>query len=210
MGDSLVVPEGLTEFRWLRLLARATSMAEGWSADDSPATTSLGVVPTPDARVVEVWQRFATLMPHVLPLVDGDAAGKAYVKRLKELPRKPTRIARLGDGAALERVLTWVLFPDLGPPEWEQIEDVVGQLPSRDLAGLHQTLQGEVKTRYDLHELLAGLIALRPLAAARGRRFLNTLRTIAAGAEPPDTWERDDDESTAEVEVLRWIVPGAP
>jgi putative ATP-dependent endonuclease of the OLD family len=71
MHPCVLVPEGKTDANWLRLLALIADLSHsgGVSARNPTFTHEVGVVPTKDARVAEVFQHLNAVHPNVACLV---------------------------------------------------------------------------------------------------------------------------------------------
>src|SRR5690606_36201539 len=53
MNKKVIVPEGVSDFRWLKLLISASTTAEGWEAYNTVTdrTKSFGIIPTQNSHV---------------------------------------------------------------------------------------------------------------------------------------------------------------
>jgi len=204
MHRIVLLPEGQTEFLWFRHLIREAITAEGWIIpEDAESVSAIGVIPTPDAQVVALFQRLSPLVDELIPIVDGDAAGKDYVKKLLELISPPRLIVRLSDGLALESLITWVLCGLGGTVPG----DILGLLALPVGSGSNEVaraLAGPFKSRYDVHESLSGFVGITPAAAHRARVFMQGIAQIAASSTPRDAgWVKDVMTST--VNSMVWI-----
>lgn len=210
MHSVAVVPEGPTEYRWFRGLLRSCITAEGWHDLDAQEISAhaLGVLPTQDAQVVATYRHFAAMLPELLPLVDGDDAGRDYVKKLKKLAPSPPRVARLGDGADLETVLAWILTPTSGEAtRWQDLRATLSTLTDDTAKALRSSLK-DTKQHWQVHDQLLALIASNHDAADRARTFLADLVSIATcKTDQLQRWEKDEQASTDTTTVWRWIVP---
>jgi putative ATP-dependent endonuclease of OLD family len=109
MAETVLVPEGAIDFEWLMLLARAVELQADADTEGSIFSTSVGVVPTSDAAVIETSKRLAMAHDRIVPVVDGDAAGKQYVTGL--VAAGAIRILRWTDDWTIEDAVGWVLEP---------------------------------------------------------------------------------------------------
>jgi putative ATP-dependent endonuclease of the OLD family len=197
MGEVVVVPEGKTDFQWLRGLAMESVTAEGFdgaSTDEAPLP--LGIVPTQDAHVVTTFSALSRAVPQMIALVDGDAAGDEYRKALQRLDRPPARIVMLSPGWSMEHLVAWVIRADLD--RFDEVERALapGEVNPDTLASV---LQGpELKTRWDRHELLAGLVGQSAPRATAARAFLRGLGELGMGQTPTCDWFRADTELSSE------------
>lgn len=202
MNDVVVVPEGKTDFRWLRGLALESITAEGWDPTATEqAALPLGVLPTQSSSIIETVQMLMPAVPRLLPLLDGDVAGRQYIKRLRQLTSSPKRVVRWKNEWTIEDVVAWVLNA-----EDMNLGEVKHLLLDTDItpATLASSLRSDsLKSRWDQQEILAGLVGTSVARATRARRFLNGLAHIGLGTEPDSLFIQDARLSTAETEV--WI-----
>ena len=209
MHRLVVVPEGLTEFCWLRLLQRAVESSLGWSVPEGlGASVAIGVLPTQDSQVVQTSAEFSKIVPRLLPLLDGDGQGDEYAKQIRGLDNRPARIAQLANGETLESALAWVLYPDTDDDR-RGLEGVLGASPPLDSrSALADRLSAEdVKRNWGRHEELSGLLFDRPKAAQRAREFLRGLAQVAAGESSSEggwTCSAGADAKPGELELWRW------
>jgi len=209
MHNAVVVPEGVTEAHWFRGLLRACVTAEG-AADQSPGdddalfSSSLGVLPTQSSSVLDTYTQFRQVIPHLLPLADGDSAGREYVKKLLALRPEPERVARLADGFALESVVAWILEPLAKKDEaWAVLRSTI-EPAAADRASIEHALTKH-KTRWDLHDELLAAIASSAASAGRARSFLDGLARIAVGRPASDGWAKHD--TVGSTELFVWSPP---
>ena len=99
MHHSVLIPEGRSEYEWFRLLSDALETGDtppDAVAADAPAfDTVIGVVPTHDGAVADVYEALRTLRRGLVPLVDGDDAGAAKIGQLRRADPKPERILQM-------------------------------------------------------------------------------------------------------------------
>jgi energy-coupling factor transporter ATP-binding protein EcfA2 len=109
----VLVPEGRTEYEFLRLLVAVTETSEGWHVDDANVSvafgTVVGVVPTHDAAVVRTFETLRRVRDGIVPLVDGDVAGGGYVTELLALTLPPSRVLQLPDQWTIENIIGWII-----------------------------------------------------------------------------------------------------
>lgn len=201
MNRFVVIPEGDTEQRWFRTMTRALNTAE---TDGLPADlNALGVVPTQSAAVVATYRELAGVNAFCVPLVDGDAAGKDYVKALKELPCPPPRVIQLGSDQALEHLIAWIAMGgdscDLSCVGLDE------QSKPRTVEGIAGILgSSEFKMRWDLHEQIAWEIAACEGARKRAVDLLTDVALVCNGQDPKlALWTQDDASSTEATVVWR-------
>jgi putative ATP-dependent endonuclease of the OLD family len=135
MQPCILVPEGRSEHRLIKILLRSLTARRGWSTTGNrPFPLEVGLLPTEDASLVEISKRMSRLHPRVGCLVDGDAAGIEYVRQLRLARPAPQFIIRWNDGAELEDILGWLLHAD--PSVVEQIDGQQGGTIDETIARL--------------------------------------------------------------------------
>ena len=201
-----ILPEGMTEPRWLDLLFRVGITAEGWGEAErgSDASQALGVLPTQEAQIVATFEQFRPLIASLVPLVDGDKTGREYIKALCKLSNPPPLVLQLADGQCLEDVIAWIISPE-SEEEWVCIEEIVGSLSAANLAIVKAQLTAH-KSNWKVHEDIAAYIGASAQCAGRARHFLDSLTTAAAGGDPTE-WPTDPDASKGTTRVRRWSPP---
>jgi putative ATP-dependent endonuclease of the OLD family len=186
MHDAVLVPEGLIDHDWLRLLVRAVDLGQDWTPEtECRFDCHIGVIPTHDAAVVSTCSTLDRLHPNLAALVDGDPPGIGYATALAAAGASPPVILRWPDGWAIEQVIGWILEADgvaalaqvqaaIEPPP-PDIATLVVRLASKDRAA-HGTKDDRIA-----YEVVAAVIGDRPLCRARARALLNALATSAMG-----------------------------
>jgi hypothetical protein len=206
MSNVIVLPEGITDFHWLRLLSKESITAEGWNDEAlQNASEPLGVLPTQEGSVVETYRLLSRSVSGILPLVDGDQAGKDYARKLtrtRDLP-PPSCVVRLAEDCTIEDVIAWIVADsdqdrvevNVILTEWDPAE--------RTLA---ETLRSDrYKQRWDIHEQMAALVGACTSRSQRARLFLSGLSSIGLGRTPvSECFYRDGDASTESTEVWRF------
>ncbi len=113
MYHRVLIPEGRSEYEWLRLLNDALESSEQTlNAGDSNTPsfgTVVGVVPTHDSAVQETFNMLRRLRAGLVPLVDGDDAGNSKVEELLKSAPAPALILQWRDGWTIEDAIGWVL-----------------------------------------------------------------------------------------------------
>jgi putative ATP-dependent endonuclease of the OLD family len=113
MHDLVLVPEGRIDFDMFRLLTRAVDLRQGWvKAETNDFGTAIGIVPTHDGAIVDTYSLLSKLHSRVCCLVDGDKAGKEYVKKLSSILAIKTVILSWPNDWTIEDVLSWILLAD--------------------------------------------------------------------------------------------------
>ena len=84
MHHRVLIPEGRSEYEWLRLLDEKLEIGEQVLDAADAVTPSfgtvVGVVPTQDSAVAETFSTLRRLRGGIVPLLDGDDAGNAKIK----------------------------------------------------------------------------------------------------------------------------------
>lgn len=181
MGSVVLVPEGESDFEWLRLWQRVAEASDTVAAQCS--LTPVTIIPTSDAAVTDTIAEIARFRADVIALVDGDSSGDGYVASLEQAACHPAKIIQYGAGAAIECLSAWILEPALTAP---------GPVLST-LLPLHRNLknlQDELAARKDDRQLRENLCweALdTPACALRAGDFLEDVARIAGGLLPKDS-----------------------
>jgi putative ATP-dependent endonuclease of OLD family len=181
MGSVILVPEGESDFEWLRLWQRVAEVSDEVAAQCS--LTPVTIIPTSDAAVVDTIAEIGRFREDVVALIDGDSSGDGYVAALEQAPCHPAKIIQFGADAAIECLSAWILEPALSTP---------GPLLSAFLTRQKtlKNLQDELATRKDDRQLRENLCweALdTPACALRAGNFLEDVARIAAGLLPKDS-----------------------
>lgn len=201
MNDKVIIPEGLTEYKWCKLLTNISITAEGWEAYHSvdEQTKSFGIIPTQSSHVKVTYEKLQLLFNEIIPLVDGDSAGNDYVSALKNCATPPKKILRLGDDKELEDVIHWIVNPSASG-RVEVLEEIssLGGRTFRELL--------EKNKSYDAyHESLAEFIMTEEDCVKKARVFINS---IHSNNHDNDTnWIKNENKSTATTFVYDFSYP---
>lgn len=191
MGESVFVPEGETDARWLALLQRVVE-----SRCEDGMDGALSIIPTQSASVVETFEEVSKFRRDAVPLVDGDPAGDSYKTKLIALSSAPQRVVRYANNTAVEGLGFWVVQPCLANP---------GQLLTACLAGQSPTpkelfaVMCAEKNNSELLENLVWEASEEPASLQRMKSFLNDLCKIAAGQPPKDSGWVLTNEGTTDI-----------
>lgn len=204
MNKKVIVPEGLTDYRWLKLLINVGITAEGWEVYEGTEdrTMSFGIVPTQDAKVVETYEKFKTAFSQIVPLVDGDSAGDGYATNLKAQVPPPKIILRLGDGKMLEDLIEWIIQPSESgrQTELEEIESFEGQS--------FREMLTKLKQHYGYHEALADFILSQEDCVRRARMYINSIHKVKNNLEEFDSmWTKNETLSSDSTFVFDFQYP---
>jgi len=178
MQPAILIPEGKADFHLLRAVLRPLMLTEGWIASMlRPFGVEVGLLPTEDAKVVQIFQNMARLHAKSCCIVDGDQAGLGYIESLKDLPSRPAAIIRWHDGAMIEDVVGWVLAADadgvMNPltdisPGIASVDDFVAHLKTK-------------KVDLVTYEAVAEVIVDRQLCRERAAELFGSLGAAIAG-----------------------------
>lgn len=204
MHECVLVPEGRTEFDLLRLLAMALELHDKELPDRSLFGTLVGIVPTHDAAVVATFEALRCVHPNVVPLIDGDAAGKGYLNHLLNLPNPPKTLVRWGAGHTLEHIFCWIvsaapgILPSLGPwlPTTPESETEFLDYLSK------KSTEGGVKADLVAYEGIVGIIAENQKCLNRLSTLLSEIAALCSGQSGSVTLFQKDMESTAATNVF--------
>ena len=203
MNRIVLIPEGLTEFRWFNALLRSCVTAEGWSdSEETKTPQTIAILPTQDSHVATTYNLFHHYVDYLIPLVDGDAAGNEYVKSLKKSDKPPAVIFQLPDNWTVENIIAWIVSPSKSN-DWQQLQDLL-EFSNNDLNSMVTQLKDErFKTRWDIHEEIITLIAENTRAANRARVFFDDLSQLADGSVSESShWIKDSDKSDEKCKIL--------
>jgi putative ATP-dependent endonuclease of the OLD family len=184
MGYGLLIPEGITDWRWIRNLQ---SVLEGSieRSEDFPVFT---IIPTQDAAVVGTFSELRRFRSDMLPLVDGDSPGSEYVTQLAALGQPPARIAQFGKGAGMECLIAYCLEPLLDAPG-PAMKGIFPEMKDKSVKELRRTL-GDKKKDIDLIERLSWEAAENIECIERIRVFFKDLGLILRG-QVPQQWKSE-------------------
>ncbi|MCP4903216.1 MAG: AAA family ATPase [bacterium] len=212
MSPRVLVPEGRTDYEWLRLLldVAETGVRLLNEAEDHvpPFGAVIGVVPTRDSHVRITLNRLCNLHPAVFALVDGDEAGDDYVSALLTCEPTPTAIFQWPNGWAIEDVVGWAIAAD----EVKILAALEERLGERyaSLDALTQSLRtesakdGGLKYHYIAHEEIAGAMKRSLLCVQRVENILEALTRVGLGRiEEFEHLEVDESRSIDSCKVCR-------
>jgi len=109
MAEIVIVPEGLLDYEWLYLLLRVIELQAEPIPGSSLASTTIGIIPTQNGAVCITSDLVKEIHPRVIALVDGDNAGKGYVKTLIKNPDQV--VLKWPDDWTIEDVVGWIMEP---------------------------------------------------------------------------------------------------
>ena len=211
MHHRVLIPEGRSEYEWFRLLSDVLETGDIALADadaDTPAFgTVIGVVPTHDGAVAEVYDALRTLRRGLVPLMDGDDAGAQKIGQVRRFDSMPELILRWRDGWTMEDAIGWILEGDEDAAlvtlrdrldrEFESIDDLVGLFKVK-------TGPGRLKTDYLAYEEVASVVGRLLGCRTRASALLEAVTLATLGRqEGCDFLQRDDEHSTGDSAVFR-------
>ena len=204
MHDKVIIPEGITEFHWLKSLFNVCTTAEGWDVynlKDSP-TKYFGIIPTQDAAVVRTYLKFCNFISSVTPFVDGDAEGNEYVKSLIVLQTPPKIIFQLSPDWCLENLLEWLISPNT-----ELIIKMEASMEKFNGRTFQEFLKTH-KTNWIYHKQILELIIETESSFLRSQKFLNSIYSIEDIPEELKTfWKEDEVRSTEKTKIFVFQAP---
>jgi hypothetical protein len=208
MHECVLVPEGFYDFSWFRLFVKAAETTEDWGAAEGENLfgTLVGVVPTSDSAVASTYESLSPVHPRIVPLVDGDDAGKGYLADLHALASPPPFAVRWPDGWAVENVVGWLLAADASTTvprvsgalerTFQSADDVAAVLRT-------ETKEGGLKGDPITNDIVTDIIAATPACVGRLRELLGGLSKVCTtGAEAKPLFEPDPDLSSATQSVF--------
>ena len=211
MHHRVLMPEGRSEYEWFRLLSdvlETGDVALDAAEADTPAFgTLIGVVPTHDGAVADIYDALRTLRRGLVPLVDGDDAGAEKIEQVKDSDPMPEIILRWRDDWTMEDAIGWILkgdedaalaeLQDRIDRDFESIDDLIGLFKVN-------TGRGRLKTDYLAYEEVASVISSLADCRTRAAVLLEVVTLATLGrAEGCDSIRRDDAHSTANSTVFR-------
>ena len=202
MHDCVLVPEGKTEYQWFRSMMRLRITLGGWEA--APKNESLGIIPTTDSHVVQIYEKFHPLVPRVVPIVDGDDAGNEYRRKLLRSASPPAVIVQLEQDSMLEHLVCWLLAASCDE-DWEAINALLPDVEVNDDSSLFAALT-KFKTFWKVHEEILAFISTNEESRKRLCNFCDGLSDVVITGETAlECWAEDSsatDGSTTR--VWRW------
>ena len=180
MGASLLLPEGETDFEWIRLWQRIAESSDVVAQNCllSPFT----VLPTQDSAVVDTFEEISRFRTDGVPIVDGDCEGEGYLAALEKLSIKPQRVIQYGTSAAVECLSAWIIEPCLSNPG-TTLRALLPDVAKRGLKDLQNELIAIKKDRLR-RENLAWECAETDESALRAGSFIEDVGRISAGSTP--------------------------
>lgn len=183
MFHRVLVPEGRTDYEWLRHLLHTADagVAPTHQAMRTfpPFGAVIGVVLTTDS-LSATCKQVLKVRRGVVGLADGDVGGDAHIKALTDEQSKPETTVQWPRDWTIEDVIGWVLGAD-APSALALIQGRLGAKPfTRDLPSLVTALKetppnGGLKGDYVAYEDVAGAMVEVEGCVQRARRILDVL-----------------------------------
>lgn len=201
MHQCILLPEGKTEFQWFRAMMRLRITLGGW--ETAPKHDSLGIIPTTDSHVVQIYQKFQPLVPRVVPIVDGDSAGDEYRRKILKCASPPKALLQLQSGKMLENLVCWLLSPS-SDEDWEAISIVLQNEAVKSEEMLFEKLT-KFKTYWKVHEEVLSYISKRKECRDRLCKFCDGLSEISfSGETTQECWTEEDPTKTGSTRIWKW------
>lgn len=214
MHHRVLIPEGRSEYEWFRLLSEVLETGELALQDtdgDTPAfSTVIGVVPTHDGKVADVYDALRTLRRGFVPLVDGDHAGSEKIGQLRASDPVLRFALRWRDGWTIEDAIGWILKGAEG--------DAVAEIKARldrsfetidDLVALFKidSGPGRLKTDYLAYEEIATVIGHLPGCRERAAVLLKSVTLGCLGRVEGLDWVTFDEGGSTESSAIYRLGP---
>jgi energy-coupling factor transporter ATP-binding protein EcfA2 len=211
MHHRVLVPEGRGDHEWLRLLSDVVETGEhafgAIPEDSTPFGAVVGVVPTHSSAVQATYEELRRLHRGVVPLVDGDEAGKEKLAALLKSTPPPATILAWRDGWEIEDAVMWILRADEAAVIQPLNERLGWQVTSvDDLLAKFKTKEGpgRAKTDYLAYEEVASVIRDCKPCRDRARMLLDAMtRAILRKPGVCGALVVDKDKSTPTSAVIR-------
>lgn len=182
MHPSILIPEGKRDANWLRLFVKALELNQGPIDDAALAFAhEVGVVPTKDARAVEVYEYLKPIHQALFCLFDGDAAGGGYTQACCGLAEPPKVVIRWPTDWAIEHVVGWITEGD--PSVLNDSALTAAGVPRNppDLVGC---LSDALKTNEIVHSQIADAMSVNANCRRRIAHVLQLIADLASGRTP--------------------------
>lgn len=207
MHNCVLVPEGKTEFQWFRSMMRLRITLGGW--ETAPKNEALGIIPTTDSHVVQIYEKFRPLVPRVVPVVDGDDAGNKYRQKILKSAVPPNILVQLEKDLMLEDLVGWLLAAS-SEGDWKAIDALFPEVNVTDGPSLSAALT-KFKTFWKVHEEILAYISTNEESRKRLCQFCDGLSDVALNAETAhECWVEDSTETEgAGTRIWRWTAAEA-
>lgn len=207
MFEHVLIPEGRTDFEWLRLLVSCTETRglPGPAQKEAPFGALVGVIPTHSAAVKETFETLGRIRDGLVVLVDGDKPGNDYIESLLQLSTKPKAIVQWPAGQTIEDIITWIL--EANPSAINESCALLGLASGGtrdDVTRLLRQENGGFKGNYLVYQDIVAIIGSRGECLERAEQVLNEIKSVAVdpnGKHPAFSLHRKDSQTCR---VLAW------
>jgi putative ATP-dependent endonuclease of OLD family len=206
MNEYVLIPEGRTDFEWLKLLTYFTEIQEGWFTTqgmDGDFGCLVGIVPTHDAAVCATYEILSQVRSGLVVLVDGDRAGDQYIEELLRCSRPPELILQWPSSWTMEDVIGYIIEAST-----DAIDAAAKFLECRpvmeEILIKLKTKQSGIKGDYEKYEDLASLILADQKCMHQAKRLLADLTQAIRHPRNNTGGFVPDDRSTEHCIVSVW------
>jgi len=203
MHECALIPEGPSDVSWLETLQSGIEQHQQWEDgkdDDLRFGTFVGVVPTNDAKILDTLHVIKEVHSNIAVLVDGDAAGKDYLKGVCTSPSPPATAIIWPDGWTMETVIGWVADAG-GTNTLTALGTALGASFPKTADLVAYLL--EKKSHVPTHETVGVVLLENAACRERANSVLGGLAAGLTGSATPALFEHAA-ESTAKTKVLRF------
>ncbi|MHA1381896.1 MAG: ATP-dependent nuclease [Candidatus Helarchaeota archaeon] len=202
MGSKVIVPEGKCDANWLLLIKNLAERYESEAViqeeEELVSPSLFTIIKTKDARVVESVCELLRLGCKVIPLLDGDAAGKKYVEDLsKSVYNDDIKIIiRWDDDNEIEDIISWILEPCLSDDVYNKNLQKLFEIEESISLGYLKNILKEKKEKIILHEKIIDIVESYHDVKKRAWKLMYDLAYIFHNYDISNTilklkWEQD-------------------
>lgn len=179
MHAAVLIPEGRSDHLLLKTVLRPLMLRQGWGGEHAHSFgLTVGVVPTEDAKVVEIAGDFLRIHPRVCCLVDGDREGQRYAQELLNQQQRPHAVLRWPEGQMIEDAIGWILNAD--GESVSVLRNDIPALAAADVAGVVAHMKTK-KCDLVLYEAVAEAISENEACRLRASELFKALSHACAG-----------------------------
>lgn len=179
MHAAVLIPEGRSDHLLLKTVLRPLMLRQGWGGEHAHSFgLNVGVVPTEDAKVLEIARDFLRIHPRVCCLVDGDREGQRYARELLSQQQHPHAVLRWPDGQMIEDAIGWIL--DADAVSVTDLRNDIPELAGADVAGVVAHMKTK-KCDLVLYEAVAEAISENEECRVRASGLFQALTNACAG-----------------------------
>jgi len=210
MQHKVLIPEGRSEYEWFRLISEKLEISDITSNVHTGSTsfgTIIGVIPTQDSAVEEIFNTLWKTRKGIIPLVDGDRAGNEKIQHFLNSDQCPEIILQWRDEWTIENVIEWIINGADGNILVQLQEHIEHNFETiEELIGLFKNGVGprRLKTDYLTYEIIANLICENQGSRERVCCVLNSLSQACIGNyDGSEVLIRDNERSNEHCVILR-------